>query len=67
VLAVERADLPRADECDREVKLARDTSRVEPGPRGGLEPRRSLRRVDDLDLDQARLRVVRNSGACCSA
>jgi hypothetical protein len=67
VLAVERVDLRGADEGDREVQVAPRPRRLEPGPRGRLEPRRWRRRVDDLDLDQARLRVVRSSGACCSA
>jgi hypothetical protein len=48
VLAVERADLARADELDREVAV------VDPGrrERGQGRPAELLGRVDELDLDQ---------------
>jgi hypothetical protein len=69
VLAVELLDLGGPDEGDREVQLAVDPGRGKGGARGRLEPRRRLRRVDDLDLDQALLRDCdwRSSGAWDSA
>jgi len=69
VLAVERLDLGRADEGDREMQLAVDPGGDERRARDRVEARRGLRRVDDLDLDQALLRdcELRNSGACDSA
>ncbi|HEU0019075.1 MAG TPA: hypothetical protein VFQ14_02165 [Thermoleophilaceae bacterium] len=69
MLTVELVDLGLADEGDREVQLAIDASRRQRGASGRVEARRGLRRVDDLDLDQALLRDcdLRSSGACDSA
>jgi hypothetical protein len=69
VLAVELLDLGLADEGDRQVQLAVDAGRRQRGARGRVEASRGFRRIDDLDLDQALLRVCgwRSSGACDSA
>jgi hypothetical protein len=69
VVAVELVDLGLADEGDREMQLAVDLSRRERGAGSRVEARRGLRRVDDLDLDQALLRdcELRSSGAWDSA
>jgi hypothetical protein len=69
VLAVELLDLSLADEGDREVQLAFDPDRRQRRARGRVEARRTTRRVDDLDLDQALLRDCDwcSSGACDSA
>jgi hypothetical protein len=69
VIAVELVDLSLADEGDRQVQLSVDLSRRQRGANGRVEARRGVRRVDDLDLDQALLRdcELRNSGACDSA
>jgi len=69
VLAVELVDLGLADEGDREMQLTLQTSSSQRGAGGRVETRRGLRRVDDLDLDQALLRdcELRSSGACDSA
>jgi hypothetical protein len=56
VLAVERVDLGRADEGDRQVQVAVDARRCQRSARSRVEARRGRRRVDDLDLDQALLR-----------
>jgi hypothetical protein len=65
VPTIERLDLGGTDERDREMEVAVYSGGLERRRRGRLEARRWLRRVDDLDLDQALLR--RRSGACDSA
>jgi hypothetical protein len=69
VLEVELVDLRLADEGDREMQLAVDAGRRQRRARGRVEARRAVRRVDELDLDQALLRDCdwRSSGACDSA
>jgi hypothetical protein len=69
VVAVELVDLGLANEGDREVQITIDPSRRERRAGGRVEARRGLRRVDDLDLDQALLRdcELRSSGAWDSA
>jgi hypothetical protein len=69
VVAIELVDLGLADEGDRQVQLSVDLGRRQRGAGGRVKARRGLRRVDDLDLDQALLRdcELRSSGACDSA